>query len=210
RARAGQTARTPILLGTMRDDGSITAANLTSLEMFIQTLGPGGTALTPDELRAVYPNRTDAQILQDAARDDALTCPEHLFADALIESGVASVFRYIYGAVFADNQPFPNAGAWHTSELPELFGTFNHSTATTAEAELSRTFQTALANFVKDPTARPAPGWPEYVPGNTSRTLAEIAFHGNVGLDNFVQLVMSDSVDRPCLALWDGLRDFNL
>ena len=118
------------------------------------------------------------------------------------------------GAVFADLQFFPDAGAGahhasecklrtlafllrqrrrHHSIVPILFGTFNRSTATDAEAELSYTFQTAFANFVKDPTNPPVPNWPPYEPelsGDTvAPTLAKIAYDDNVYLNDFIELV---------------------
>jgi hypothetical protein len=81
--------------------------------------------------------------------------------------------------------------------VPILFGTFNRSTATDAEAELSHTFQTAFANFVKDPTNPPVPDWPPYEPelsGDTvAPTLAKIAYDGNVYLDDFIELVQPNS-----------------
>jgi hypothetical protein len=77
--------------------------------------------------------------------------------------------------------------------VPELFGTFNASTATPNEVTLSNTFQTAIANFVKNPSQSPALNWPEYIPGNNTQTLARLAYNGNVDTGNFVQAVTSDS-----------------
>ena len=77
--------------------------------------------------------------------------------------------------------------------MPILFGTYNRSTATAAEVELSKSLQTAFANFVKDPTKSPAPNWPAYEPGILGiafdPTLAEIAYQGNVGFGDFIQPV---------------------
>ena len=81
--------------------------------------------------------------------------------------------------------------------MPILFGTFNRSTATSAEVELSQSFQTAFANFAKNPNSSPAPHWPSYTPevsGNAyTPTLAKIAYEGNVDYENFVQPVQPDS-----------------
>jgi hypothetical protein len=81
--------------------------------------------------------------------------------------------------------------------VPILFGTFNGSTATSAEVELSQSLQTAFANFVKNPNSSPAPNWLPYEPelsGNAfSYTLAKIAYQGNVDFGNFVQPVQPDS-----------------
>jgi hypothetical protein len=77
--------------------------------------------------------------------------------------------------------------------VPILFGTYNSSTATSAEVELSQSVQTAFANFAKDPETSPAPNWPAYEPGfvgvATVPTLAEIAYQGNVSFDGFIQPV---------------------
>ena len=117
--------------------------------------------------------------------------------------------------------------------VPILFGTFNRSTATSAEVELSQSLQTAFANFAKNPNSSPAPHWPPYDPeisGNArTPTLAKIAFQGNVDFDNFVQPIQPDSTvstrnddakfssliyeflvhkqDGPC-SLWDPFLDF--
>lgn len=77
--------------------------------------------------------------------------------------------------------------------MPELFGTFNPSTATANEVTLSKTFQTAIANFIKNPNESPAPNWPKYIPGSLTQTLARLAYVGNVETDNFVQPAISDS-----------------
>jgi carboxylesterase type B len=80
--------------------------------------------------------------------------------------------------------------------VPEIFGTFIAATATPAEATLSHTMQTLVANFVKNPTVAPAPNWPKYVPGNRTTTLAKLAYSGNVEANNVVQSVQSDSIVR--------------
>jgi hypothetical protein len=117
--------------------------------------------------------------------------------------------------------------------VPILFGTFNRSTATSAEVELSQSLQTAFANFAKHPDSSPAPHWPPYEPevsGNgCTPTLAKIAYQGNVDWGNFVQPVQPDSTvstrnddlkfilfiyeflvdkqDEPC-NVWDPFLDF--
>lgn len=123
------------------------------------------------------------------------------------------MYRYTYGAVFQDLQYIPGLGAWHGSECTspifsrlnkpsvltfaivfELFGTYNHTTASANERTLSVTFQTAMANFIKDPTSAPAENWPAYLPTNASSTLAKLAYDGNVDPGDFVQAVLSLSV----------------
>ena len=67
-----------------------------------------------------------------------------------------------------------------------IFGTLNRLTATADEVELSQSVQNAFATFVKDPGASPAPNWPAYEADTAVSTLAKIAYHGNVQLDDFV------------------------
>lgn len=118
------------------------------------------------------------------------------------------MYRYTYGATFADLQPFPNLGAYHGSELQVVFGTFNASTATAEEAKLSQSLQTAFANFVKDPKgACPAPNWLTYKANASLPTLAKIAYHGNVQLGDFVDPVDPNTMDGPCQE-WDPFLDF--
>jgi len=95
--------------------------------------------------------------------------------------------------VFPDLQVFHNAGAWHATELPEGFGTFNASTATPDEVILSSTFQTVVANFIKNPDTSPAPNWERYIPGSNTQTLAKLAYQGNVQRDSVVMPAQSDS-----------------
>ncbi|KAJ7239156.1 Alpha/Beta hydrolase protein [Mycena rebaudengoi] len=209
RIRTGLTARVPFIIGNTQDDRTLSAFNMTDLAAFLVTIF--GSFPTADEVRSLYPSGlNDNAIISEAFRDFGNLCPAGLWAGAAVGAGVTNVYRYTYGPVFADLQPFPNAGAWHTSELPEIFGTFNRSTAKSSEVELSHTMQTLIANFVKNPSVPPAWHWPKYVPGNTTTTLARLAYEGNVALGNVVQVAESDSVDGPCDALWNQILDVRL
>jgi len=205
RIRTGLIARVPFIIGNMQNDGSVFALGQTDLSAFL-TVTFAGLA-TAAEVRPLYPGLNDSLIISEIIKDTAFLCPAELWSGAAVGAGVANVFRYTYGAVFADLQLFPGAGAWHSSELPEVFGTFIPATATAAEATLSHTMQTLVANFVKNPTVAPAPNWPKYVPGNLTTTLAKLAYNGNVDANNVVQAVESDSIDFPCNVLWNNLLD---
>jgi hypothetical protein len=67
RVQAGQTAHIPVLIGSLQEEGSISAANLTDISVFIASLG--NTTPTPAELREAYPNRSDSQVIADVQRD---------------------------------------------------------------------------------------------------------------------------------------------
>ncbi|KAE9387860.1 alpha/beta-hydrolase [Gymnopus androsaceus JB14] len=177
----GNTARVPQLVGNMHNDGTLFTvgqSNLTVSPSF-WTRASSGKILSPDTILVFL-------------------CLASLWAQAFVQSGISSVFRYEYVAVFPDLQLFPNAGAFHSSELQEVFGTYNVSTAIPNEVTLSRTFQTTIANVIKNPNQSPAPNWPKYVPGGLTRTLARLAYNGNVDMGNFVQAETSNSQDAPC------------
>ncbi|KAF7324610.1 Carboxylic ester hydrolase [Mycena kentingensis (nom. inval.)] len=204
RLRNRQTANVPFLIGNMQDDGTLFTIGQTNLAAYLQTTFGG--VVTAAQVRPLYPGLNDTQIIWAVARDFTFLCPSHLWASAAVGAGISNVFRYSYGAVWADLQKFPNAGAWHSSELFSVFGTYNRSTATAAEATLSSTIQTAIANFIKDPTVAPAPNWPKYLAGSSTNTLAKLAYSGNVLTSNVVQAVGSTSLDGPC-SLWDQFLD---
>ncbi|KAK7436645.1 hypothetical protein VKT23_019053 [Stygiomarasmius scandens] len=207
RIRSKQTARVPIFIGHTQDDGTLFTVGQTNLTEFLDNGIVSG--VSPDLVRSLYPSLDDSQVIAAVFRDVAFGCPASLWAGGYVQSGISSVFRYEYGAVFPDLQVFPNAGAWHATELPELFGTFNASTATPDEVALSSTFQTVVANFIKNPDTSPAPNWEKYIPGANTQTLAKLAYQGNVQRDNVVMPAQSDSADRPCEALWNKFLNFN-
>ncbi|KAK7046997.1 carboxylic ester hydrolase [Favolaschia claudopus] len=162
-----------------------------------------GNRVTADQVRALYaPGLSDNALIANVERDAA-----ELWGEAAVSAGTSNVYRYAYGAVFSDLQFFPNLGAWHSSELFEIFGTYNRSTATATERTLSSTMQSIVGNFARNPAAPPAPHWPKYRPGNKTSTLAKLAYNSNVALANVVQTVRSNSLDLPCDRLWNQLLD---
>ncbi|KAI0062562.1 alpha/beta-hydrolase [Artomyces pyxidatus] len=204
RIRTKNTARVPVLIGSTQDDGTIFVYGAKNLTAALPVVF-GSNAPSAETIHSLYPGLNDSQALAAGYRDNSFRCPSELWSAALVSSGIEHVYRYSYGAVFADNQPLPGLGAWHTSELPELFGTFNASTATWAEKVLSHTFQSSFANFIKHPKKSPAQNWPEY---GQNGTVANLAYNGNVDLDNVVQTVSHSTLDSACDAFWDKLRDF--
>ncbi|KAJ7785819.1 Alpha/Beta hydrolase protein [Mycena metata] len=180
------------------------AVGLTDLNAFLRTTGGG--LITAAEIRPLYPGLNDTVIIQEIIKDVEFLCPAQLWTAAAVGAGVTNVRCPYVGPVFADLQIIPGFGAWHSSELPEIFGTFNPATATAAEVTLSHTMQTIVANFVKNPTVAPAANWAKYIPGPLTATLAKLAYNGNVAPSNVVQAVQSDSIDGPC-AFWDTILD---
>ncbi|KAJ7293795.1 carboxylesterase [Mycena rebaudengoi] len=202
RIRTGLTARVPFIIGNTENDGSLFALGMTDLPIFLATALAG--LVTADQVRPLYPGLNDSLIISELIKGSVFQCPAQLWSNAAVGAGVSNVFRYTYGAVFADLQLFPGAGAWHSSELPEIFGTFLPS-ATESEIALSQTMETIVGNFVKNPVS-PAPNWPKYVQNGTN--LAKLAYNGNVQLSNVAQPARSDSIDGPCNAFLNRILDF--
>ena len=73
-------------------------------------------------------------------------------------------WRYLFNATFPNTQPAAalgvNLGAYHSSEIPIVFGTFPQAGATFQEVELSKFVRGAWAKFAKDPEG--GPGWSKW------------------------------------------------
>jgi hypothetical protein len=79
RIRTGQTARVPLLLGNMEDDGSVLTYNSSNISTFLERFGPLASAVTPDEVRALYPGLSDPQVIAGAERDILFRWCVHFF-----------------------------------------------------------------------------------------------------------------------------------
>lgn len=98
--------------------------------------------------------------------------------------------------MFPDISTRPELRAYHASEIPIVFGTYNASTipATTPEIALSRFMQGAWVAFARDPKQGLLNlGWPMYNPNTTS--LAQI---GNPANQTGVVLTKGALVDSAC------------
>lgn len=70
--RTNKTARTPILIGSVQDDGSLFAVGLTNLTEFLASeLSPSISldTISPDTIRALYPGQNDSQVISSSIRD---------------------------------------------------------------------------------------------------------------------------------------------
>lgn len=85
-------------------------------------------------------------------------CPARFVAEES-KNSVAAIpsWRYYFNAEFPNNQPLPNLGAYHSSEIPEVFGTYNRTGATPRQKEISDAMMKAWADFAKSPMD--GPGW---------------------------------------------------
>lgn len=72
-------------------------------------------------------------------------------------STVVNTWRYLFNASFPNHQPFPDAGAFHASEIPLVFGTYAIEGSTAQQAAISNSIMSAWTSFAKNPNR--GPGW---------------------------------------------------
>lgn len=118
-------------------------------------------------------------------------------------------YRYIFNATFTNTRaqydawPTQYQGAYHSSEIPIVFTTFN-GTAEPSESELSNAMRSAWANFAKNPAAAPLDTWPQVGGGSGG---ADVMDFGTDGKGGFGPVVDNNHCD-----FWRsvGLRELHL
>lgn len=85
----------------------------------------------------------------------------------------AKTWQYLYAGNFSDVSPRPWLGAFHTAELPMVFGTFGtEGQATSFEKCVSESMQDLYLAFAENPHAGLArAGWPPATGGTQSRLM---------------------------------------
>jgi cholinesterase len=152
-------ARVPILIGSTADEGAIYTTGVTSAVAFLQSYY-GLTYASAQALLAYYPIVPGSRITSEADRatavmsDSSFTCPARFVYDDSTAVGIPA-WRYFWDASFVNSELVP--GAYHASEIPLVFGTYDRENATVFQAEVSIAMQKAWADFAKDPVV--GPGW---------------------------------------------------
>lgn len=170
-------ARVPVLLGTTANDGSVFAYGTGDLKTALATYLPPNTSSTVvNSILGLYDKLgiaglvasligpggiididVDLSPLIAAIITDLLAlCPASVLADDNEKAGIPT-WRYYYDAEFPNNQAFPGSGAWHSSEIVEIFDTYSRNGATALQKQVSVKMQKAWADFAKYPTK--GPGW---------------------------------------------------
>ncbi|EWZ28930.1 hypothetical protein FOZG_17368 [Fusarium oxysporum Fo47] len=154
----GSIAEVPILIGTNADEGTVLTSVMPPPEQMLGAIFGNNTA-SKELARLHYPsNATVAELQSRILTDYSYTCTTSAIAE-LLAHGYQNVWRYFFNATFPNNAPFKGAGAWHTSEIPLVFGTYRVDNETTAaQVRLSDSMQSAWAGFAKHP--EDGPGWP--------------------------------------------------
>ncbi|KAF9695949.1 hypothetical protein EKO04_006020 [Ascochyta lentis] len=194
--------------------------NLNEARVFLAVLGlDNGTAAVDGALAsvgitdpkvkrsilAVYAAQgvVDLYVVADRIVTDlAFTCSTATLSSFLALNGYTT-YRYRYDASFPTTSLFANSGAYHTSEIPEVFGTYPVSnrfgTATTQQINLSAFMQKTWAGFAKSPAG--GVGWPK-VGSALGKELGLLGSNGSSGV-NVVNTIVAD---YPC-ALYAGIGD---
>jgi carboxylesterase 2 len=128
--------------------------------------------------------------------DLAFTCSTSALTMFLAMNGYTT-YRYRFDASFPSTSIFANSGAYHTSEIPEVFGTYPTSTqfgtVTTQQINLSVFMQKTWAGFAKNPAG--GVGWPRV--GSALSYLGLLGSNGSSG----VSVVNNMVADYPCVVL---------
>lgn len=123
--------------------------------------------------------------------------------------GNLPTYRYQYAGNFTNLSPLSWFGAYHSSELPLLFGTHDeyHSRSTKFEWEVSYAMEELWLSFAEDPTRGPSrvANGDDPVNPNKEGSFSWPKFHQG-GLDmllfaednKLMQLVSADSIENGC------------
>jgi acetylcholinesterase len=102
-------------------------------------------------------------------------------------------FRYLYGGNFSNIAPQPWEGAYHSSELPLIFGThgIRRGASTPFEIQVSMQMQNYWLMFAQDPLkGLPALGWDAYTPQGNGVYIGK--------KDILTQLIAQRTLEMPC------------
>ncbi|KAF8161400.1 carboxylesterase [Crassisporium funariophilum] len=163
----------------------------------------GGTAANEDDIFTVAQELVTVgftvpvvtEMLSDVETLLGFTCPAGVTAVHRINANVPT-WRYQYQAIFPDISTRPDLRAYHASEIPLVFGTYNGSAipATPNEIALSKYVQGAWVAFARNPAQGLINfGWPLYNPNTTS--LAQL---GNVANATGVVFTQGALTDFAC------------
>jgi carboxylesterase type B len=172
RREAGNFARVPVIGGSNVDDGSYYAAkNGTDIDRYFKTIFPNETELKASILKAYELNPAEGRfdnmsILAQIHTDWNFHCPAVFLSNS--STRYVPTYRYLFNATFPnqrlaslpDNRwPPSTQGAYHASDIPIVFSTYNLTNSTNEQKALSDTMRGAWARFARDPASAPMEGW---------------------------------------------------
>jgi len=167
RSSDGNFLKVPFLVGNNANEGDI----------FVVAFEEGDFGTT-------IPIATTA--LSDALTEIVFLCPASKSAGDRVSAGVPT-WRYRFEGVYPDSSDDnSNMRAYHTVEVPMVFGTYDLSpfpyAPTASEIALSAWMQSAWVAFAQNPTSGlTSYGWPAYSTSIFKSTLAELGNSNNPG-----------------------------
>ncbi|KAL4931367.1 Alpha/Beta hydrolase protein [Aspergillus undulatus] len=181
RAVAGNYSKLPAIVGT----------NYNEMASLIPWPGKAG------------PNITELRIETQAHQQ----CPANYNTELRFHTN-STTFRYLNNASFPNISPRPFEGAYHTSELPLLFGTFDQygfsdmdPTPSPLQYATSAKWQDLYVAFARDPVgALPKSGWPAWAPGpaGKGKVLLWNPKDEQGRTERVARLIDLDEVVEPC------------
>ncbi|KAG5989534.1 hypothetical protein E4U43_004482 [Claviceps pusilla] len=161
RPRKSSIARVPVMIGTNADEGMTFTYPQSDMRRYFNDTWPAMKDVMIDLAGRFYPVGspgipTPLHQISLMFTEIVAQCPVRTLARDNKRAGIKT-WRYYFNASFPNTQIFEGSGAWHSSEIGLIFGTYPREGATPFQADLSWTMQTAWADFVKDPKG--GPGW---------------------------------------------------
>lgn len=152
-------ARVPVLFGSNADEGGVFVYGQTSIRAFVVRLLPTNIANIVNKVLDRYakdnsPSPVNKQIAKIVGEFN-FGCPAKIIAEESAKVGIPS-WRYYFDAAFENTQIFKGSGAYHSSEINLIFGTYPRG-GVPYQARVSKAMQKMWADFAKDPSN--GPGW---------------------------------------------------
>ncbi|KAJ5220052.1 carboxylesterase hlo [Penicillium chermesinum] len=151
-------ARVPIMAGYNADEAKPFIVGMNNTKRFLEGYNLG---LFSDAFIKEYPLgapgiHTENDRISAIYTDIAMHCPIATLANDSSSVDIPT-WRYFFNASFPNQEIFKGSGAFHSAEIPYVFGTYKTEGATAFEREVSQSMQKAWAAFAKNPTN--GPGW---------------------------------------------------
>lgn len=174
--------------GLLAQRSALFSSNANEGTMFVPQLTELPSASDPYGIWSV--NQTQAELVTLST----FQCPAHRSA-MLREQAGRTTYRWQYAGNFSNVSPLPWQAAYHSSDLPMLFGTHPdfRGNSTEEEYEVSNAMQDYYLSFVKDPFNGPASfGWSNTSSGQILRFA--------VG-EEVMTTVAESTLDSPCTTI---------
>ncbi|CAJ0552102.1 Ff.00g060810.m01.CDS01 [Fusarium sp. VM40] len=154
-------ARVPVLLGSTADEARLQDFMNVTIDQALRSWIPDISASQVTTLKFLYPIGSpgisnDFDQVTKIVTELAMQCPTRYIAEDFTDADIKT-WRFIYNASFPNTEIFKGSGAYHSSEIQTLFGTFPEKGATEFQEKLSREMQKAWGKFIRDPAQ--GPGW---------------------------------------------------